>query len=310
MSCSLVTSSGARYPITGHGLVIGRSARCDLVIEGSSISRVQAIFHLDADGPFVNVVGSAPTALNGRAITAERVRAGDTLTIGDHVFTVAAEPQPATQAAWMLRDGAGQLYGVLRADFTIGGGEATVIVDGWPRRVATLHPGECLALEAVEPVVVNGTPLDAGELVTLAQGDAFEYQGTRFEVVVGGAAHAAGTLRQRGAPIRALLELLPRGGRLILGWSNDEQAVYLPERRCELVALLLQPPSPYRAGELVPDELLVARLGAARVQLNVLVRRVRTDLVRAGLDGMALIERPSGGGTRFVLDSAATAAVM
>jgi DNA-binding winged helix-turn-helix (wHTH) protein len=85
--------------------------------------------------------------------------------------------------------------------------------------------------------------------------------------------------------------------------------VYLPERRCDLVALLVSPPSPHVAGQLVPDDLVIARLwpgqSRTRADLNTVIHRVRADLLRGELDGARLVERAEGGGaTRFDADAA------
>jgi hypothetical protein len=110
-------------------------------------------------------------------------------------------------------------------------------------------------------------------------------------------------------PVSAILEFLPSGGMLRLR-TIDEHCVFLAERRCDLIAALLQPPSGIGRNDFVPDDLLIPRVwgadGAGRTQLNTLIHRVRKTLTRGGLDGPALLERsPGGGGTRFVLAPAA-----
>ena len=117
--------------------------------------------------------------------------------------------------------------------------------------------------------------------------------------------------RSRGGVRKAHLEFLPRGGRLHLTIDGEVHSVYLTDRRCDLIAVLLQPPEPFAAGELVEDQHILTRVwGKKRVDrthLNVLLHRVRKDLHRIGLDGAALIERSEGGGaTRFVLAEGAT----
>ena len=89
-----------------------------------------------------------------------------------------------------------------------------------------------------------------------------------------------------------------------MGWRGLHRTVYLPERRCDLVATLLQPPPPFAPGEFVSDEVILPRIwpgrSMTRVDLNVLIHRARHDLVRAELDGAALLDRAEGGNaTRF-----------
>jgi hypothetical protein len=100
------------------------------------------------------------------------------------------------------------------------------------------------------------------------------------------------------------LEFLTRGGRLTVSHDGVQRAVYLPERRCDLVAALLKPPPPFAPGDFVPDEVILPRIWPgrtmSRVDLNVLIHRARHDLVRAEINGAAILDRIEGGNaTRF-----------
>jgi hypothetical protein len=102
------------------------------------------------------------------------------------------------------------------------------------------------------------------------------------------------------------LAFLARGGRLTFDWRGCPRDVYLPERRCDLVAALLQPPAPFAAGDFVPDDVLLPMVWPgrvmSRVDLNTVLHRARQDLARAVVDGGALLARAEGGNaTRFVL---------
>ena len=317
---ALVTAAGARYPVRCAGVVIGRSARCDLIVDGPSVSRMQAIVYPEPEGALLVVLGRGVTRVNGRTVEgSQRLVAGDQLELDDARYQVLRDDVPdgtPSEVAWMIRDRAGQLYGINRPAFVIGGGPAAALqVAGWPERVMVLHRADRLHVEAIEPITVGGRALAPGELAGVARDEELAYAEGGFRIVAGGAIHSAATAGGRGAPAHAMLELLPRGGRLVLGWHGHEVAVYLPERRCELVALLLQPPAPYAAGELIPDEVVGARLRVdrplTRIELNVIIHRARGDLVRAGLDGSALIERAAGGvATRFLVETSARVAVL
>ena len=115
-------------------------------------------------------------------------------------------------------------------------------------------------------------------------------------------------------PRLARLEFLPRGGRLTVGYAGWERTLWLADRRCDLVATLLFPPAPYAAGDLIPDEALIPRVWpggrqGGRVELNTLVFRTRKDLVRADVDGAALLDRYDGG-VRFRLADGADVAMV
>jgi hypothetical protein len=111
-------------------------------------------------------------------------------------------------------------------------------------------------------------------------------------------------------PVSAVLLFLQKGGRLTLGFGAREHTAWLADRRCDLVASLLKPQGAYAPGDVVPDEVLFRRVWPGgepgRTELNTLVFRARKDLLKAGLDGAALLERQPGG-VRFRL--AARAAV-
>ncbi len=313
----LASETGSRVPIRAGGIVIGRAARSDVVVDDPEVSRVQAIVYAGETGPKLVAVGKAPTAINGHEVVGERELAvGDRLEVATATFTIVGEPAGDDEppSAWMLRDARGQLVGVTRTPFSIGGGpRADLRVDGWPDVVLRLHLADQLHVEAVAPIDVRGRQLDPGEVEPAAIDTVIAHAGAELRVIAGGATHQAVTAQRRGAPDRVTLEFLPRGGRLTLGWGPRSACAYLPERRCELLAVLLQPPAPLAAGELVSDEILIARLwpgqARTRVDLNVVIHRARADLLRAGIDA-SLIERATGGvATRVAIDTTTRVAV-
>jgi DNA-binding winged helix-turn-helix (wHTH) protein len=93
--------------------------------------------------------------------------------------------------------------------------------------------------------------------------------------------------------------------------ATGERAVYLADRRFDLMMALLQPPDGHQAGDFVSDDAVRSVVwprnpGVSRPEINMLISRCRRDLVAAGLAGTRLIERaPGGGGTRFVLGAGA-----
>ena len=92
-------------------------------------------------------------------------------------------------------------------------------------------------------------------------------------------------------------------------------SVHLPDRRCDLIATLLQPPGGLDPGDFVSDEILAPRIwpghpGKGRTDINLLLHRTRKSLIEAGVDGPALLVRGEGGGeSRFVLASRAKVSI-
>ena len=116
-------------------------------------------------------------------------------------------------------------------------------------------------------------------------------------------------------PSAVEIEMLPRGGLIKFRLASGEHAVYLADRRFDLLVALLQPPGGHVPGEFVTDDTVRAIVwprnpGVSRPEINVLISRCRRDLVDAGLNGPRLIQRaPGGGGTRFTLAPGARIAV-
>jgi hypothetical protein len=72
----------------------------------------------------------------------------------------------------------------------------------------------------------------------------------------------------------------------------------------------LHPPASHHPGDWIGDDVLASVVwprdyGKGRVEINVLVSRVRRDLAKHGIDGQALIQRERGS-TRFVLAPSAS----
>ena len=109
--------------------------------------------------------------------------------------------------------------------------------------------------------------------------------------------------------------LRPRGGRVVLSTAEGERAVFLADKRLDLVIALLRPPAGFQPGDFIPDDVVRPIVwprnpGVTRPEINVLIGRCRRDLVEAGLAGARLLQRaPGGGGTRFALAPGAVVVV-
>lgn len=309
----LVLDGGKRFAITAGGLVFGRAAHCDVVLTDPAASRDQAIVVAGAGRPSLIVLGRGRTRVGNDEIEHERELAdGDVIELPGLRATIRAEdePTPTTGTSWVVHSRTGGLFGIARSPFVIGGGAAADLrIDGWPPEVMRLVIVDRLLVHAVEPVSVDGREVAPGEIEALTTGATVSYRDEQLEVIAGGTLGIDTTSPHPSGPVGAdavRLEFLPRGGRLTIRVAGQARTVYLAEKRCELIALLLRPPAPYAAGELVPDDVVLPRVWPgkvmARVDLNVLLHRTRHDLTRAGLDGPALLPRADGGNaTRFLL---------
>jgi hypothetical protein len=314
----LANGEGVRRRVDAGGVLAGRSPRCDLVLRDPKASRSQALVYVDGDEPRLLVLGKGRTLLNDAAAEREtRLAVGDRITLPGLELELISSSEPSDTRegqAWVLERPDAGLFGVSDGPFVVGGHAADDLqLVGWPDHALTLHPtGGRLHLTTDVPLEVDGAALEPNELAALAPGSSITWAGHTLRVVTGGQLGLASTLvtgtdGNAGLPGRVSLEFLPRGGRLRVHAAGGELCVYLPGQRCDLMALLLQPPAPYRRGELLDDELLLARLWPnqtrTRVDLNTLVYRLRRDLMRVGLDATALVARaPGGGGTRLGLD--------
>lgn len=297
---------GGRVLIGPGSLLLGRGPDCDVVLSDERVSRHFALFRLTEDGVEVIPVGRQPVVVNGVAHAAQRpLAAGDRVECFGHTFTIVAGPPPPRAEparAWGIERSRGALFRVAQTPFRVGGAaDDHLHVVGWPASVFLLHRvGDALALEACCVGVSCPDALVAGACVHLESGARITYDSQTLRVVALPTDPASVTAATgREDPLAAELRFLPRGGRLTLRFASGERSVYLPDRRCDLLACLLQPPPPYAPGDVVPDEALLERIwpdgSQGRVEINTLVFRVRKDLIKADIDGAALLAREAGG---------------
>ncbi len=307
-------AAGVRTPLTAKGVLIGRSSACTVVIDEPSISRHHVLLLLANEAALVLPLGRKPVLLRGEpCAVATTASHGDALTVGrtQFHFELGREPAPSP---WLLSIG-GVRYPISKPVFTLGG-DATddLVVSAWPARTCTLHAvnaGQGLVLELSEPCKVDGA-ISQGEAFAMRRGARISRDGVEVEIVEAPA--SVETYDDATLPSEVVLEFVPDGALLRLQLSG-EFTVYLPQKRADLVAALLKPPSGIVAGEWVDDEVLARRIwgsqAATRNQVNVLIHRTRCSLTEAGLNGPALIERaPGGGATRFRVASARRVTVL
>jgi hypothetical protein len=294
---------------------MGRGPDCDVVIPDPRVSRHHALLRVTLANVEVVPLVRQLVAVNGAPLESPRaLRDGDVLSLADQVFSLraeaadaAAEPDP-----WFIERDPGVLVAVGAERLSLGSGpDDRLVVREWePAAVALEVVGGRLVLEVNADGFVADGPRSVGDLVALRPGTTVSARGVTLRALSLPADLSQPTTRPLIDELASALSLmlLPRGGNLTVTAGARTTKVYLADRRCELVTLLMRPPEGYRVGELIPDNEVIARLWGAtrggRTDLNTLVWRVRKDLADAGLQDLTVIARSNGGLRLLVAEGA------
>jgi len=299
-------SGDGRVLVRHGGLLLGRSADCDIVLADARVSRHQLLLRTADRGVELIPLGRAAVTVDGEAVTTTAaLREGSTIALCGRQFRLVATvapPTPDRELVWAIETRGGSLHRIARSPFTVGGGaDDDLHFPSWPAATMVFTVVQrALVLEVTQPGVSGNESLVEGEVATVRPGARLRFHDQEIRLVPVPTNHEAFTAPEEGEelPRRVLLEFLPRGGRLTVAYGSWERSTWLADRRCDLVATLLSPPSPYAAGEAVPDDVLIPRVWPGgqqgRVELNTLVFRTRKDLVKADLDGGTLLHRAEG----------------
>jgi hypothetical protein len=309
-------AAGVRRRVRPGGVLIGRSADCDIVLVEPEVSRHHALVYLEAGTPTIVVLGTGHVRVDGKDVgEPQALHAGATVDVASLSLHVDVDDEAAEAPKFLLQLIRGGAYPVAGATFSIGGGvDDDLQLEALPAGAVVLEPHEgFLSVEAsVEGIRVAGREVQPGELGSLRDGSTIKTGDITLRVVAVGGESTAATRQAFDVPegpIEVRLVKLPRGGRLHLGFEERDADVYVAERRCALLLALLQPEGK-RAGEFIEDPEVLAHVwpgeSRTRTHLNTLIHRTRRDLIDAGLDGPALVERAEGGGaTRFAVSELA-----
>ena len=313
LRCMVVVPDGPSRRVGPAGVLIGRQRDCDIVAIDPAVSRRHALVRLTGDGAEVVPLGKTPVEINGEPTTnARALKNGDELRVPGLVLGITIEvPRPSKTAitGYVLERG-GSSFGVTHSPFLIGGGDNDdLIVKKWPEHALLLHIAQgMLYAEASDgDAAKNGEPIEPGALEPLAFGDQLVYRGETFVIAQPQGSVATTAVGAKGdLPTRVLIEILPRGGRVVFTINGREHPVYLSDRRFDLMVALLRPPAEYKPGELIPDDTVRTivwprKPAVSRPEINMLISRCRRDLIDAGIAGPRLIERAQGGGATRVL---------
>ena len=296
------------------GILIGRQRDCDIVVDDASVSRRYAQVRLTPGGAEIVPLGRSPVDVNGTPTLRPRALAdGDELRIPGLTLTVvlrADRDDAGSPTGYLLERAGGGNFGIVASPFAIGGGtDDDLIIAAWPARALELHlaQGELFVQSATPGMTIGDRALESGELIAIAPGDLVTFRDETFTVRYFGGAGATTQVRRADLPSRVVIEMLPRGGRIVFTASDGDHEVILADRRLDLMIALLRPAAGHAAGDFIPDDALRAVVwprnpSVSRPEINTLISRCRRDLVEAGLAGPRLIERaPNGGATRIVL---------
>lgn len=320
--CVVNVPNGPSRRVGPNGLLIGRKQDCDLVSDDPSVSRRHALVRLTSEGAELVPLGRGPVELNGKKLDKPAALAdGDRLGVPGLVLEIqldAQRPDKAAPASWRLERARGGSFGLVHSPFVIGGNDGDdLIVKRWPAHALRFFVAQSeLYLEPTTTKVLrNGVELEVGAMEPLLVADEIAFRKETFIVrqAVRDATTAVAGLSD--LPRQVSIEMLPRGGRVVLAMADGDRAVFLADKRLDLVIALLRPPAGYQPGDFIPDEVVRTIVwprnpSVTRPEINVLISRCRRDFIEAGLAGTRLIERsPGGGGTRFALAPGASVVV-
>lgn len=304
---------GIALRVEPAGLLVGRHHSCDLQLVDETASRRHAIVRITGSGVELIVLGRHPVLVDGKPCAQVTALApGAELGFPGCTCRLRVDDvTDSTPVVYCLRRG-NDRFPIRSTPFVAGSGaSAHVVVAGWPEEALRfqLAQGELYVEVTSGAGSHGGDELPASVPVALALGDEVGYQGATFRIEQAGDGNTSTAVGGRTVRASAaLLEPLPRGGRLTLTFPDGDRTVYLPGRRFRLMSALLAPPSAHRDGDYVPDSEIIPYVWndddevGGRQDINVLITRCRQDLVAAGIAAAGLLERaPGGRATRVVL---------
>jgi hypothetical protein len=316
LRCWLQRADGSRLQLSSGGLLVGRTLSCHVVLTDSRVSKCHALVRLSSTGPEVVPLGRNPLLVNGASTRRPTLlKDGDTLGFpGEEMSVVLMGAPRGDEPLWLLERPGGYITCLHGEELSLGGGvEDDLYIPGWPPGAARIRAivGELLLMIAVEGTL-NGEALTPMEMPVIATGDRLAFGGESIRFLQQRHGSLETTLAAASPPppdqLRAVgFRFLPEGGELALDFGAREVSLQLSELRGRLIAVLLSPGGEYAAGEYIPDEVLIAgvwprQVGKGRGDVNLLVYRVRLDLVKAGVNPHRVLERlKRGQATRFCL---------
>lgn len=308
--CWLASDEIGQLRVGASGLLIGRSADCDVVLPDPRTSRHHALVREGISGPLVIPLGRNPTLVNGARIEqVTPLQNCDLLQVsGINLEVVVNTSTRPSGRTWIAMRERGTVQAPIRRAMVVGGAEGDdLIVPGWPPSAARLDlTGRSLVATFQEPGRLDSEEHDRDEVVQVTSGSLLAFGDERLRLLMQ-RDQAEQTVLVQGAdedePMTALrFTALPsKGARLELELDERTVAIDLPEHRARLMEGLVR-----AGGAWVMDEALVPVVYPPPQQrtsrdLELLLHRLRALLVREGIDPYRLVER-RGSSTRLKCD--------
>lgn len=296
---------GMAVGIGAAGLLVGRHRDCDIQLADESASRRHALLRVALDGVELIALGRQPVHVDDHPCsTVQTVHDGTRLAFPGFACHVRIErPHEAVRVDYALRRG-DERFPIRTSPFV-------VVVAGWPDDAVRFHTAQGVLFVELsgEPGWLDGVELAPGVPAAVAAGNTLVYRDHTFVVEHASDDNASTVVTP--SPTRAtgvVLQPLPRGGRVTFRFNDGDRTVYLPGRRFRLIFALVMPPKPHVAGDYISDNDVVPFVWndndevGGRTDINVVLTRIRQDLVAGGIAATALLERaPGGRATRIVL---------
>jgi hypothetical protein len=303
---------GMRKRIGPGGLLLGRGSDCSIQLWDHRVSLHHALIRSVASGLVLLPLGRNATLLNGAPISrAQSLSVGDRVGLpGVELVVVRSGRVREPWSRWAVKPpGSRALLRPEAATFTIGGGDDDdVHIPGWPPAAVQAGIIRCdLLLTCAVEAHLDGEPVEPGALVEAVPGAELEIGGRTVRLLLHQGTHGTTTLsaREELLPSEIRCSFLPTGGLLQLRFREDWIDIELSELRFSLIILLLRPGRGHEVGGFVPDDIVIPGIWPSQSQkdhtdLNLLLHRVRKNLLDAGVNPFQLIERPKKGyATRF-----------
>ncbi|NVB40610.1 FHA domain-containing protein [Pseudenhygromyxa sp. WMMC2535] len=302
---------GGQYSLRPGATSLGRHPTCDIILTDSTVSRRQLLLNTRVDGVELIKLGRQSVRCNERELDEEAVLAGsgDVIVIGGRPFaTLRVIEEPASEPPWLLSVDGSPGLSLGHAPFAIGGGaEDHFVIPDWPAGAAQLHALEdAVIIELSDALRAQLEPSERARLgdegfLRAEPGHSLRVAGHDLAVTASASAGVATTQFSVAEDALIRLESYRRGGVITIERGAQIASVYLSALRFALLRALLCPPSPHAPGEFIELEQLCALIWPDKplkneYDFNVLLHRVRQDLVRAKLDVDAFIERAHGSG--------------